>query len=123
GYSANNTSMTPYIPAQTLIEHWDGTQWSIVLSPNWSGPDHLYGITAIAANNIWAVGDYDNGGATQALTEHWDGIQWRTWGTPSPDSSTSNALYGITALSANNMWAVGYSTSCYASCCCDAMIV
>ena len=46
---------------QTLTEHWDGTQWIIVPSPN-VGTSHnvLHKAVALAANDIWAVGfSYD----------------------------------------------------------------
>jgi hypothetical protein len=55
---------------QTLTEHWNGSQWSIVSSPN-SGKysNELYGVVAVSANNIWAAGYNDNGSAYQTLTE------------------------------------------------------
>src|SRR5687767_6531273 len=44
-------------PSRTLIEHWDGAQWSIVPSPS---PDNqlneLRGVAAISATDAWAVG-------------------------------------------------------------------
>jgi hypothetical protein len=49
----------------TLIEHWNGSTWSVVPSPNPSATDnHLWGVTALATNNVWAVGDFNaTGGA------------------------------------------------------------
>jgi hypothetical protein len=41
-----------------LIEHWDGSTWSIVPGAAVSG--HLYSITALSASNIWAVGGMGN---------------------------------------------------------------
>src|SRR5438876_1003879 len=38
---------------QTLVEHWNGTQWSIASS---SSVGSLNGVAAIATNNVWAVG-------------------------------------------------------------------
>src|SRR5437899_949601 len=64
---------------QTLIEHWDGSQWTMVSSPNpGSVRDELYGVAAISANDVWAVGDSFNGGNSNNLTliEHWDGTSW-----------------------------------------------
>src|SRR5436189_289900 len=42
----------------TLIEHWDGTKWSIVSSPNVPGADKnfLYAVAALSPSNVWAVG-------------------------------------------------------------------
>src|SRR5689334_17781737 len=41
---------------QTLTEHWDGTAWTIVPSPNNIYNNRLYAVTAIASNDVWAVG-------------------------------------------------------------------
>jgi hypothetical protein len=95
----------------TLIEHWNGTAWSIVTSLN-PGTDHnfLGGIAAVSANNIWAVGGYDSaGGPRQTLIEHWNGIAWTQ--VPSPNVGTSNNwLSSVAVVSASNAWAVGASS-------------
>lgn len=93
--------------SNTLIEHWDGTQWSVVPSPNIANTNNnLYAVTAVSSNDVWAVGNYQNANFT--LIEHWNGTQWSI--VPSPNlGSGSNALYGVTAISANDIWAVGYS--------------
>src|SRR5262249_56055050 len=40
----------------TLVEHWDGTSWSVVPSPDpGSSANHLYGLPAPRPNDIWAV--------------------------------------------------------------------
>lgn len=93
---------------QTLIEHWDGTKWSIVASPNpGTSNDNLLGVSAVSANNIWAVGDYtDPGFPQQTLIEHWNGTKWKV--VPSQNAGmSSNVLNGVAAISANNIWAVG----------------
>lgn len=93
---------------QSLIEHWNGTAWNIVSSPNVGGADNqLYGIAAISAKDIWAVGVYRIGnGNFNTLTEHWDGTSWSIVTSPNPTSS-GDYLNGVTAISANNVWAVG----------------
>src|SRR5258705_11710891 len=41
----------------TLIEHWNGSQWSVVPSANpVSTLNILYGVAAVATNDAWAVG-------------------------------------------------------------------
>lgn len=94
----------------TLIEHWDGISWSIVSSPN---PDtqlnHLRSMSGVASNDIWAVGLAGNGGTfnpLHSLTEHWDGASWSVVSNPGV-----NELFGVTALAANNVWAVAVHTS------------
>src|ERR1700730_19404483 len=49
-----------------LVEHWNGSTWKVVASPNVSGG--LSGITALTANNILAVGSFANG---RKLAQHW----------------------------------------------------
>jgi hypothetical protein len=42
---------------QSVTEHWDGTSWSIIASPNpGAGPDHLNGVTALGDGTVVAVG-------------------------------------------------------------------
>jgi len=95
---------------QTLIEHWDGSKWSIIPSPN-HGSDfnYLTGIAAVSTNNIWAVGGYASAPRTgQTLIEHWDGSKWSI--VPSPtigDSTAYSNLAEVAAVSTNNIWAVG----------------
>jgi hypothetical protein len=93
----------------TLIEHWDGTQWSIVSSPNVVPKDGLSGVTALTASSIWAVGDAYIASTTthRALVEHWDGAQWSIVSIPTVGSSDS--LSGIARVPhTKRTWAVGY---------------
>jgi len=98
--------------AQTLIEHWNGTSWSVVTSPNpGSIYNTLYGVTAISAANVWAVGYYVNTtGVTQTLIEHWNGTSWSVVTSPSP-ASMNNELFSVSAASANSIWTVGFLTN------------
>jgi hypothetical protein len=97
---------------KAAIEHWDGTSWSIVTSPNPNpgGASTLQGIAAISANDIWAVGAI---GATSGvpseftLTEHWDGTSWSIIPSPSP-AANQNQLFAVTALSDGTVVAVGH---------------
>jgi hypothetical protein len=46
---------------QTLIEQWNGTNWSIVPSPNAGSSDNLDGVTRIPGTGaVGAVGYYYN---------------------------------------------------------------
>jgi hypothetical protein len=88
------------------VEHWDGTSWSIVASPNPNpgGDSSLVGIAAISANDIWAVGGI---GTAKTLTEHWDGTSWSIIPSPSP-AANQNQLFAVTALSDGTVAAVGH---------------
>ena len=103
GYYLNGTSY------QTLIEHWNGSNWTQVPSPNPSSSDNqLNSIAATSATNAWAAGYYYNGQAEQTLIEHWDGTSWTQVASPSPAGTVeNNYLYGVTATSAGNAWAIG----------------
>ena len=73
GRSATAGARNHETPIETLILHWDGSRWSQVPSPNVSGgANQLFGITAISANDIWAVGTA--GGAPLAM--RWNGSDW-----------------------------------------------
>jgi len=45
---------------QTLAEHWDGHDWTIVPTPNPAREDTLSGIAAVSAHDVWAVGTVAN---------------------------------------------------------------
>lgn len=94
--------------AQTLIEHWNGSAWSIVSSADANQYENeLNGVTAVSSTDAWAVGYYVNatGTSSQVLIEHWDGSSWSIW--PLPTTATNDTLNGIAETSSNNVWAVG----------------
>jgi len=94
---------------RTLIEHWDGRSWKAVQAPNvGSGFNFLTHLAAISANDVWAVGFYAGGQAMlnnqNVLIEHWNGTAWSIVSSPAPVNSS---LYGIAAVSPDDIWAVG----------------
>ena len=97
---------------RTLIEHWNGSVWKVVPSPNLGGPSGenlLAGVVATSASNAWAVGKYSDGPAFQTLLEHWNGTTWKIVPSPNPGGQdVNNALTGVTAASGSDAWAVGY---------------
>jgi hypothetical protein len=93
----------PFLNAP-LIEHWDGTAWSIVPSPQPpGGSSALTEVSAISVTDAWAVG-YDSRGP---LIEHWDGSAWTRVQAPGTDYN----LNGVVAISATDVWAVGSAAS------------
>ncbi len=95
---------------RTLVEHWDGTSWTIVATPNvGNGPNALNGIAALAPNDIWAVGYQSSspGGATSTLTMHFDGTNWTIVPSPNPGGLTSS-LAGVVALTDGSIWCAGF---------------
>jgi hypothetical protein len=102
-----------YIGAsRTLIEHWDGTAWTIVTSPNdpTAVDSFLNGVTCASASECWAVG-YSYNTVYQALIAHWNGILWTLSVVGSPASSEPSVLYSTTCTSASDCWAVGYTST------------
>ena len=99
------------VPAQTLTEHWNGTSWSIVSSPNvGTNQNFLYGASAASSNDVWAVGyEYASGVPSRTLIEHWNGAKWTI--VSSPNTRGINQLQGVAAISATDVWAVGYSNN------------
>jgi hypothetical protein len=98
--------------AKTLVEHWDGAAWTVVPSPSpGSYSNYLFGVTAVSADDVWAVGQYANPeGPMKTLVEHWDGAAWTV--VPSPNEGIGgNNLVGASAVSADDVWAVGYYAS------------
>jgi len=82
----------------TLIEHWDGNQWTIVQDATYQG--WLTSVAAVSSNDVWAVGSTDYVG--NGLIEHWDGTTWTEMTLRSP-----SFLRAVTAISENDVWAVG----------------
>ena len=103
------TGNTDFPHDYALIEHWDGSSWSLSPNPGSSTTGTpLYGVAATGANDVWAVGgNYPELPAYgRAYIEHWDGSAWSTVSNPADFASS---LYAVTAVATNNVWAVGYS--------------
>jgi hypothetical protein len=94
----------------TLIEHWNGSSWTIISSVD-PGTTHneLHSLTAVpGTSQLWAVGMYSNADDIwQALIEHWDGSAWTVIAGPEIGSS-HNQLIGVVAASETEVWAVGH---------------
>jgi hypothetical protein len=88
-----------------LAEHWDGTAWKIVGTPDTGAAQTiLQGVTAFSSSDVWAVG-WDTDYVPGVVTEHWNGRRWRI--VPAPGPPDGGRFYGASATSANDVWAVG----------------
>jgi hypothetical protein len=88
---------------QTLIEHWDGSAWKVLPSPDPGSIDNvLYGVRAVSSTSIWAVGNYADAAGDKTLVLHWNGTAWKQ--VPSPGLGD---LFAVDAVSAHDAWAVG----------------
>jgi len=104
-------------PTLTLTEHWDGTSWTVVTSPN-VGPNSVFqsnildGITAVSPTDIWAFGSsfLANGSGNQkTLLMNWDGSAWSIVPSPNPTTGVflDDILFAGVAPSPGNLWIVG----------------
>jgi hypothetical protein len=106
-------------PQKTLVEHWDGTSWKVVASPNVGGnnsqtiSNELRGVIAISANDVWAFGDTDAflPEKISNLVMHWDGTKWSLVPTPQPNPRhqklIDDVIDGGTVIPQGNLWLVG----------------
>jgi hypothetical protein len=100
----------------TLIEHWDGSSWQVIPSPNpGSNGNILYGVADVADNDVWAVGgQQDANGIWHPLAEHWNGSIWSVASTPDPNGG-GNLLYAVKAVSGGSVYAAGQSGTAFPS--------
>jgi hypothetical protein len=103
-------NVAPY--SHTLIEHFDGTAWHIVPSPDpGSNTNVLAKVAASGPDDIWATGAYSNGlGQTLTLAEHWNGQRWSVVPTPDDPTAQFNILESLAVRSPADAW-FGVSTS------------
>jgi hypothetical protein len=96
--------------AQTLIEHYDGTAWTIVNSPNTSSTDSdlFTGVACVSATDCAAAGAYFNGSIYQTLIEQFDRGIWNVVSSPSITGSSTSFLNAVSCAATGDCWAVGY---------------
>ena len=116
GYAGPNQLQYNFLPgiapsvvgSAALIEHWDGTDWSIAPTPAAAAPmgQDLTSVTCSGSSDCWAVGSTmdASGNPSSSLVENWNGSTWTV--TPSLDPLTpANILTAVTCLDASDCWA------------------
>jgi hypothetical protein len=95
----------PGAAEQTLIEHYDGTGWSIVSSPNTNdgGANLLNGVACANAAECWAVG---GGTLGTPLIEQYNGTAWAIDTNVDAPGQASD-LQAVTCTGPDACWAVG----------------
>ena len=80
----------------TLAEHFNGTSWTTVATPN-PGPNGatLNGVAAAATNNVWAIGSTVSSNSlgevvASPLIEHFNGTAWSVVASPRPRAAASS---------------------------------
>lgn len=106
GYSvaATGSRSTP------LVEHWNGTEWTVADSPRiWGSYTQLDAIAALSPTNAVAIGSFDDAqGEFHPLIEEWDTGSWSQVTAPEP-AGFEPITYGVAPDMAGGYWAVGYS--------------
>lgn len=105
---------------RTLIEHWNGTAWKVVPSPNPTrGSARLGGVAVLSPRDAWAVGwyevpNYSRRFPVRTLVLHWNGRKWQRVASPNPSNADVpggggryNELEAVAAVSHRSVWAVG----------------
>jgi hypothetical protein len=109
----STNSSTPSAEFTPLIEHWNGTKWSVVNSVLQGTSALLTAMAAVSANNIVVVGVYRTGHDPQGpyftLVEQWNGAQWSVVSSPSPGSLNSGLVAAARVPRTNRIWAVGFT--------------
>jgi hypothetical protein len=107
GYSRTFIDNRPV--TTSLILHWNGTQWSIIASPNPSSTyTGLNSVVALSSDNIWVTGTYYEGSTNYLMFLHYDGSSWSVY-----SSQPGQALVDMHSVSANDIWAVGGTTTAH----------
>lgn len=89
----------------TYAMHYNGSEWEIHTLPQFGyANDNLYSVTATSANDVWAVGSYDDNLRRRfPLLLHWDGSTWSKVDL----GNAAGQLFSIEVIGENDIWAVG----------------
>jgi hypothetical protein len=97
-----------------LIQHWDGTSWRLVSTPQVPHAEAAFfnDLASGAKNRLVAVGVlHKASGVDRTLAERYNGVSWQITPTvnPSADSQSVDHLYAVTSVPGTHhlYWAVG----------------
>ncbi len=97
---------------QTLVEHWNGSSWKVVPSPDPGGPAgdrFLDSVSATSSAGAWVAGSYSVGSAMRTLVLHCDRVACKVVASPNPGGRRgASVLTGVSAASPASAWAVGW---------------
>lgn len=102
-YAVGNTE-SANLQLRTLVEHWNGTKWSAVSSPNsGTAANYLDAVSCVSSLSCKAVG-FHNSDFT--LVESWNGVRWTVEASPNRGSN-DNDLTSVSCSTAASCKAVG----------------
>jgi phosphodiesterase/alkaline phosphatase D-like protein len=92
---------------ETLIEVWDGSQWTVASSPKSEGSERneLNSVSCASISFCVAVGYFGPGAGSDVLVERWNGTSWSLQSTPG--STMGHYLQDVSCASPSACMAVG----------------
>jgi hypothetical protein len=103
--SATNAWAVGETGRSALILHWNGRMWARMQLPGNFAAGDLSRVAATSTRNAWAIGDGRHG---NQVIMHWNGKRWSSTAFPAPGGKELQLL-GLTATSAADAWAVGFT--------------
>jgi hypothetical protein len=90
-----------------LVEHWNGTAWSVMASPIHTGSSdtEAAGVACSSSTSCFAVGSYLPSSGEATFTMRWNGSTWAAVASPNPHPA--DRLTAVACASATNCSAVG----------------
>lgn len=104
----------PSEPLQTLVERWNGTNWTIQSTPNaLGGTNLLVGVSCTSGRACTAVGWTDVNSDFAPLVARWDGARWSLERTPNAHGAS---LQAVSCTSSVICTAIGSTSCAYEGC-------
>jgi hypothetical protein len=95
---------TETVTSHPLVEHYDGTGWTLVTVAAPAGNSGLSGVTCVSAEDCWAVGQEYAGGV---LIEQYSAGAWAPVASPQISGNPDDTLSALSCATAEDCWAVG----------------
>jgi len=83
-----------------LVEHWNGSKWSVVAIPDLGPGGSIDKLAAISKNKVWGIMSPEG-----LLAAQWDGKRWNP--VRGPDVNSYTRLSEIEATGPDTFWVVG----------------
>jgi hypothetical protein len=113
---AQDTSGRGITPRSLMLRRTGGTWSSLTVPKGETGSqDQLLSVAAVSSTSVWSVGYYSSpsSGLYEPLLVHWTangGAGTLAVSHPSPALTVSALTSGVSATSAGNLWAAGYTS-------------
>jgi hypothetical protein len=112
-WGAGFVSSADGLVQHAIVEHYNGTSWSVTQAPDLSPSYPINGfntVLAISASNVWAIGQSATGNQSQPvvpLVEHFNGTSWTVLPAPSLSGNHVLSFSGLVTTGGGTLWAAG----------------